>query len=119
MLWALDMMMTRACDFAEAHACADDARSTKILLVMEYVEGGPVVSTSGSQRRHLSEAIARKFFRDALQASSRAHTSPATARQVQAAALLCIRVLAIHNCAVLVIYVAFVVTLACTPALLL
>ncbi len=49
------------------HACADDARSSKILLVMEYVEGGPVVSTSGPQHKHLSEAIAHKFFRDALQ----------------------------------------------------
>ena len=29
---------------AEARASADDARSSKILLVMEYVEGGPVVS---------------------------------------------------------------------------
>lgn len=49
------------------HAAADDARSSKILLVMEYVEGGPVVLTSGPQQRRLSEAIARKFFRDALQ----------------------------------------------------
>ena len=94
------------------HACADDVRSTKILLVMEYVEGGPVVNTSGSQRRHLSEAIARKFFRDALQASSRAHTSPAPARHVQAAALLRLGVPAVNLC-------AFVVTLACMPALLL
>ena len=52
---------------AEARASADDARSSKILLAMEYVEGGPVVSTSGPQHKHLSEAIARKFFRDALQ----------------------------------------------------
>ena len=49
------------------HAAADDARSSKILLVMEYVEGGPVVSTSKAQHKHLSEAIARKYFRDALQ----------------------------------------------------
>ena len=46
---------------------ADDARSSRILLVMEYVEGGPVVQTSGPQGKHLSEAIARTFFRDALQ----------------------------------------------------
>ncbi|CAK0780807.1 hypothetical protein CVIRNUC_005182 [Coccomyxa viridis] len=56
----------------------DDARSTKILLVMEYVEGGPVVSTSGSQRRHLSEAIARKFFRDALQGVDYMHSMGVT-----------------------------------------
>ena len=49
------------------HALADDARSSKTLLVMEYVEGGPVVLTSGPHHRRLSEAIARKFFRDALQ----------------------------------------------------
>ena len=61
------MAMVRMCTLIEAHACADDARSSKILLVMEYVEGGPVVHASGSQRRHLSEAIARKYFRDALQ----------------------------------------------------
>ena len=35
--------------------------------MMEYVEGGPVVLTSKAQHKHLSEAIARKFFRDALQ----------------------------------------------------
>ena len=70
------------------HACADDARSTKILLVMEYIEGGPVVLTSGSQRRHLSEAIARKFFRDALQVSAQVPISPASVRRVQAAAVL-------------------------------
>lgn len=50
-------------------ALADDARSSKTLLVMEYVEGGPVVLTSGPHHRRLSEAIARKFFRDTLQAS--------------------------------------------------
>ena len=49
------------------HACADDVRSSKVVLVMEYVEGGPVVPTSGPRHKHLSEAIARKFFRDALQ----------------------------------------------------
>ena len=49
------------------HGYVDDARSSKILLVMEYTEGGPVVLTSGPQQRRLSEAIARKFFRDALQ----------------------------------------------------
>ena len=103
--------MTRACALAEAHACADDARSTKVLLVMEYVEGGPVVHMSGSQRRHLSEAIARKFFRDALQASSRAHASPAAVRQVQAAAPLCIHVLAATESIPLI-------SLACMPALL-
>jgi hypothetical protein len=41
------------------------------VLVTEFVEGGPVISarrcTAGTGRR-LSEAVARKFFRDAVQA---------------------------------------------------
>ena len=47
---------------------ADDARSNKVLLVMEYLEGGPVVLGEGRDgQSRMSEAIARKFFRDAVQ----------------------------------------------------
>ncbi len=38
-------------------------------MVMEYLEGGPVVLGDGRHgRSHMSEAIARKFFRDVVQA---------------------------------------------------
>ena len=47
---------------------ADDARSNKVLLVMEYLEGGPVVLGEGRDgQSRMSEAIARKFFRDVVQ----------------------------------------------------
>lgn len=49
---------------------ADDARSNKVLMVMEYLEGGPVVLGEGQDgRARMSEAIARKFFRDTAQVS--------------------------------------------------
>jgi hypothetical protein len=44
----------------------DDFRSEKVLLVMENVEGGPIVLGFGQQptSSRVCEAIARTFFRD-------------------------------------------------------
>ncbi|CAL8468719.1 g8259 [Coccomyxa elongata] len=53
----------------------DDARSNKVLLVMEYLEGGPVVLGEGHDgHSRMSEAIARKFFRDAVQGVDYLHS---------------------------------------------
>lgn len=47
---------------------ADDSHSNKVLLVMEYVEGGPVVlADTQKPSPRLPEAISCNFFRDAAQ----------------------------------------------------
>ena len=48
--------------------CADDPTNHKILMVLEYVEGGSLFSgTRISPKKRLSELQARKYFRDVLQ----------------------------------------------------
>lgn len=51
-------------------ARADDARSNRVLMVMEYVEGGNLLVAAGRNTTRVCEAIARGFFRDAAQASA-------------------------------------------------
>lgn len=49
---------------------ADDPTNHKILMVLEYVEGGSLFSgTRISPKKRLSELQARKYFRDVLQVS--------------------------------------------------
>lgn len=49
---------------------ADDPSNNKILMVLEYVEGGSLFAgTRLSPKKHLSELQARKYFRDVLQVS--------------------------------------------------
>lgn len=48
---------------------ADDPASNKLLMVMEYAEGGTVMlGDQGSQntKHPLSEGVARKYFRDVI-----------------------------------------------------
>ena len=50
---------------------ADDPTNHKLLMVLEYVEGGSLFAgTKISPKKRLSELAARKYFRDVLQASS-------------------------------------------------
>ena len=47
--------------------CADDPTNHKILMVLEYVEGGSLFAgTKISPKKRLSELQARKYFRDVL-----------------------------------------------------
>lgn len=47
---------------------ADDPTKHKILMVLEYVEGGSLFAgTQISPKKRLSELQARKYFRDVLQ----------------------------------------------------
>ena len=47
--------------------CADDPAGSKLLMVMEYVEGGPiVVGNSATEKSKLPELVARRFFRDII-----------------------------------------------------
>lgn len=51
-------------------ACADDPANHKILMVLEYVEGGSLFAgTRIAPKKRLTELAARKYFRDVLQAS--------------------------------------------------
>ena len=47
--------------------CADDPAGSKLLMVMEYVEGGPiVVGNSATEKSRLPEIVAKRFFRDII-----------------------------------------------------
>ena len=49
-------------------AAADDPTKQKILMVLEYVEGGSLFAgTKISPKKRLSELQARNYFRDILQ----------------------------------------------------
>lgn len=42
----------------------DDSTSNKMLLVMDYMEGGPVMTREGLERGHrIPEPVARLYFR--------------------------------------------------------
>ncbi|KAK9831205.1 hypothetical protein WJX74_007391 [Apatococcus lobatus] len=45
----------------------DDPAGSKLLMVMEYVEGGPiVVGNSATEKSRLPEIVAKRFFRDII-----------------------------------------------------
>ena len=50
---------------------ADDPRTAKLLIVLQYVEGGPVMrldpAADSPILKLLAEPAARRFFRDVLQ----------------------------------------------------
>lgn len=59
---------------------ADDPQGSKLLMVLEYVEGGPVLGGRGSEKtwKPVSEPVARTYFRDIVQVSKTAgHISAA------------------------------------------
>ncbi|KAK9830087.1 hypothetical protein WJX72_009710 [[Myrmecia] bisecta] len=46
----------------------DDPEGSKLLLVMEYVEGGPLMASPAvAEQRCMPEVVARKYFRDVIQ----------------------------------------------------
>lgn len=52
----------------------DDPESNKLLLVMDYMEGGPVMTREALDKGHrIPEAVARHFFRDMLKALDYLH----------------------------------------------
>ncbi len=52
----------------------DDPTSNKMLIVMEYCEGGPVMTRAGLERgRRIPEAVARPYFRDMIAALGHLH----------------------------------------------
>ena len=51
-----------ACTLQEV---VDDPGGNKMLLVMDYMEGGPVLTREGLERgRRVPEPLARQYFRD-------------------------------------------------------
>ena len=53
----------------------DDPNSNKMLIVMEYCEGGPVMTRAGLDRgRKIPEEVARPYFRDMLTGLSYLHS---------------------------------------------
>ena len=48
---------------------ADDPQGSKLLMVLEFVEGGPVLGGRGSSKdwKPVSEPVARAYFRDVIQ----------------------------------------------------
>ena len=53
--------------FTGALLFADDPAGSKLLMVMEYVEGGPiVVGHSATEKSRLPEIVAKRFFRDII-----------------------------------------------------
>ncbi|KAG7673052.1 hypothetical protein Ndes2526B_g05377 [Nannochloris sp. 'desiccata'] len=52
----------------------DDSTSNKMLIVMEYCEGGPVMTRAGLERgRRIPECVARPYFRDMIAALGHLH----------------------------------------------
>jgi len=52
----------------------DDPTSNKMLIVMEYCEGGPVMTRAGLERgRRIPECVARLYFRDMIAALRHLH----------------------------------------------
>ncbi|EFN56955.1 hypothetical protein CHLNCDRAFT_143521 [Chlorella variabilis] len=52
----------------------DDSSSNKMLLVMDYMEGGPVMTREGLERGHrIPEEVARLYFRDMCKALDYLH----------------------------------------------
>jgi len=52
----------------------DDPTSHKMLIVMEYCEGGPVMTRAGLERgRRIPECVARPYFRDMIAALGHLH----------------------------------------------
>lgn len=55
---------------------ADDPSNQKLLMVLEYVEGGSLFAgTKISPKKRLSELQARKYLRDVLQVDPFAHSA--------------------------------------------
>lgn len=63
---------------------ADDPLNSKMLMVLEYVEGGSLFGTHNPIKR-FTELAARKYFRDVLQVGSPRHSLPHTTRWPAAA----------------------------------
>lgn len=54
----------------------DDPDSNKLLLVMDYMEGGPVMTREALDKGHrIPEPVARQYFRDMLKALDYLHTN--------------------------------------------
>jgi serine/threonine protein kinase len=52
----------------------DDPAGSKLLLVMEYMEGGPVLTREALEKRErLPESLARQYFRDMIKALDYLH----------------------------------------------
>jgi serine/threonine protein kinase len=52
----------------------DDPAGSKLLLVMEYMEGGPVLTREALEKRErLPESLARQYFRDMVKALDYLH----------------------------------------------
>jgi serine/threonine protein kinase len=57
--------------------CVDDPANSKMLMVLEYVEGGSLFAgTKISPKKCLTELAARKYFRDVLQVPSPLNPNP-------------------------------------------
>jgi len=51
----------------------DDPVGSKLLLIMDFVEGGPVLTRESLEKRDkLPESMARQYFRDMVKVSSSA-----------------------------------------------
>ena len=60
----------------------DDPGGNKMLLVMDYMEGGPVLTREGLERgRRIPEPLALQYFRDMCKVGSRATGSLKHSRQ--------------------------------------
>ena len=60
----------------------DDPGGNKMLLVMDYMEGGPVLTREGLERgRRIPEPLALQYFRDMCKVCSRATSSTRHSRQ--------------------------------------
>lgn len=60
-------------DMQESAIYADDPESSKVLMVLEYGEGGALFSGNRmTPNKRISELLARQYFRDILQVSPRA-----------------------------------------------
>jgi [calcium/calmodulin-dependent protein kinase] kinase len=54
----------------------DDPAGNKMLLVMDYMEGGPVLTREGLERgRRIPEPLALQYFRDMCKVGALAHVS--------------------------------------------
>ena len=61
----------------------DDPGGNKMLLVMDYMEGGPVLTREGLERgRRIPEPLALQYFRDMCKVCSRAVGSMRHSRQL-------------------------------------
>lgn len=67
----------------------DDPSGNKMLLVMDYMEGGPVMTREALERgRCIPESLACQYFRDMCKASSQCLTASVLALCLHAMVLL-------------------------------